>query len=364
MAVGRRRIHQPKHPLPPRVYEKGGKFWFVPKPRDRDRFGGKTWIDLGTDYAGALLRHVQLLKSDRDTLEAVWTLYQVRALPGNREVTRKDKRRYWASLKPVFGHCLPDDVEQTDLYDYQALRAPGGRGAVQCNRELALLSHLYTKAVKWRMAARNPCIGVERLQEGSRPKVYVTNATLRAWLDFAPRKIALYTELEYLLGQRCGDVLRLRLSQLHDDGIHVQAAKTGKSAIYPWTEDLHAVVDELKALRVNSRGATFGPGIPDYLILTRRGRPYSKAGFDSIWQRHMVKFAELGNERFAPSDMRAKHASDLEDTGGDATRNLQHSSRQVTARHYLRKPARLVSLERVCKKSTTETELDEAGKGH
>ena len=346
MAVGRRRIHQPKHPLPPRVYEKYGKYWFVPKPREVERFGGKTWVDLGDNYTRALIQHAELLQTDRDTLAAVWMRYELRVLPGNSEITQKDKRRYWETLKPVFGHCIPYHIEQGDLYDYQEARAPKGIGAVQCNRELALLSHMFTKAIKWRMATRNPCKGIERLPEGTRPKLYVTDAMMCAWLDFAPPKLALYTEIEYAIGQRVGDVLYLRLSQFQDDGIHFEASKTGKGGIFPWTDVLRELVREIRALRRNRKGVEF---VSDYLWLTKGGRPYSKSGWESLWQKTMVKFAEAEHQRFAPSDMRAKHASDLDEAGGDATRNLQHSSRQVTERHYLRKPAKLVSLGRVRK---------------
>ena len=45
-------------------------------------------------------------------------------------------------------------------------------------------------------------------------------------------------------------------------------------------------------------------------------------------------------------DLRAKHASDFEEAGGDATRQLGHSSRAVTTRHYLRKARTVTPLKR------------------
>ena len=43
-------------------------------------------------------------------------------------------------------------------------------------------------------------------------------------------------------------------------------------------------------------------------------------------------------------DLRAKHATDFEARGGDATAQLGHSNRSVTSRHYLRKPRVMVPL--------------------
>ncbi|WP_241084819.1 hypothetical protein [Candidatus Vondammii sp. HM_W22] len=47
---------------------------------------------------------------------------------------------------------------------------------------------------------------------------------------------------------------------------------------------------------------------------------------------------------FQFKDIRAKHATDLEEAGGDATDNLQHSYRGSTKRHYLRKATKAVGL--------------------
>lgn len=342
MTVGRSRIKKPKHPLPTRVYQKRGKYWFVPKPADVERFGGKTWIDLGTSYRNAMIAHNNITSINNGTLAEVWRRYGLKVLPDNAEPTQNNKKKYWGRLEQVFGHCHPDDVIPADIYDYLDIRREDGAGVVG-NREIALLSHMYTKAIRWRMAIINPCLRVERNPENLNEKMYVTDQLLSAWLKFAPRKMALYTELEFMVGHRCSDVLHIKLSQLQDDGIHQTASKTRRSSVTPWTDDLRAVIKELKALRVNKNGAKF---FSDYLICTRHGKGYTKSGFDSNWQKEMRKFVAAGHQRFAASDMRAKHASDLDSDGGDATRNLQHSNRQVTDRHYLRRPTVLVSLKR------------------
>ena len=96
-----------------------------------------------------------------------------------------------------------------------------------------------------------------------------------------------------MTGLRRSDILRLRLSAIRDDGIHVQPHKTrnssGKRLIIEWDEsgELRALVDEI--LRIPPRRIGDTP-----LFTTRQGKPYIDAkgacnAFDSLWQRFMDK---------------------------------------------------------------------------
>jgi hypothetical protein len=60
--------------------------------------------------------------------------------------------------------------------------------------------------------------------------------------------------------------------------------------------------------------------------------------------RHEPKPTAAGHERFQLKDLRAKHATDFEAAGGDATAQLGHSGRAVIARHYLRAPRRVLPI--------------------
>jgi len=58
-----------------------------------------------------------------------------------------------------------------------------------------------------------------------------------------------------MAGLRRGDVLRLRLSNLHDDGIHVRTSKTVKRLVFEWDDagELRAkVASELASLLEDS----------------------------------------------------------------------------------------------------------------
>ena len=135
----------------------------------------------------------------------------------------------------------------------------------------------------------------------------------------------------------------MRVRDVQDGRLVVRAGKTGKRASFEVTKGL---ADVLAGLRACNRRRDGTPIVSEYLVANSRGRRYTPDGFSSIWQRTMVDFAAAGGTRFGAKDIRAAHAATLDDLGGDATRNLQHSSRQVTTRHYLRRPQNLAVLDR------------------
>ena len=62
-----------------------------------------------------------------------------------------------------------------------------------------------------------------------------------------------YIRLKLLTGMRRGDMLRLTMSDLKEDGIHLKPGKTedstGEALIYMWSDELRKAVDAAKAAR-------------------------------------------------------------------------------------------------------------------
>ena len=172
---------------------------------------------------------------------------------------------------------------------------------------------------------------------------------IAAALKIAPQVISLYIRLKLMTGLRRGDILRLRLPDVHDDGIHVQPHKTakttGKRLIIEWNEDdqLQAVISGIQ--RLPPRRIGDAP-----LFVTRQGKPYIKEdgsanAFDSLWQRFMRKALDQTDltERFQERDLRAKVASESASLE-EASERLAHASTATTKRIYRRKPARVKPL--------------------
>ena len=143
----------------------------------------------------------------------------------------------------------------------------------------------------------------------------------------AGERIAVAIDLAVSTGQRRGDLLSLKHDQLTDEGIVFQQSKTGAGVLIEWSADLRAIVDRAKAL---------APRVPrEYLIRTRRGKPYTAEGFSAIWQRAMTRHVKAGGTRFSFHDLRAVSA-DGAPTAEEAQARLGHASVATTRRHYLR----------------------------
>jgi integrase len=311
--MGRRR--KTRLDLPQRVYFNHGAYYYAPP------VGGH--IHLGRDFGLAMAKWAEIVArpARMATLGEVMDRYMLEVAPSKSPRTYQDNIKEMAKLRAVFGHMRPDEVTAPDIYAYM-----DARGApVRANREKALLSHVYSFAIRWGVVKDNPCRNVKRNTERPRDR-YVEDAELEAFKSVAGDFLRNYIDFKYLTGMRKGDILKLRLDALTDEGIAVTQGKTGAKLIYLWDAELRTVVDRIKAMRRRIRGL--------HLFCTRSGQPYSASGFDSIWQRAMQKAADKGKgvlkERFTEHDIRAKTATD---DPLNAQQRLGHKNRTMTDRY-------------------------------
>jgi integrase len=302
--------------LPARVYRKHGAFWFVDK--------ANKWHRLGDNLVEAMAEWARLVErpAEARTMNALFDRYMAEVAPKKAERSYKDNIRQVQKLRLVFGEMAPEDVEPHHVYGY--LDARGADAKVQANREKALLSHVFTKAMQWGILRQNPCRGVKRLTEKPRDR-YVEDEELAAFMGAAPDLIRAYCLFKYVTGLRQADILSLKREQIKDDGIHVAISKAGgKRRVILWNEDLELAVKEAKALKRPVKSL--------HLFCNRSGQPYTGSGFRAIWQRAMRKAIEDGvlAERFTDHDIRAKAATDAHTSGQDAQQLLAHANRHTT----------------------------------
>lgn len=228
--------------------------------------------------------------------------------------TQKDYHRHLKTLRAVFGHMRPDEVEPRDVGRFLDVEV----GKVQRNKQVAVLSAVYAKLIgKWYVTKVNPCVGVERNETRRRDR-YITDAEYDLIKAAMPQRIQLAMELALLTGQRQGDILSLKWDQVSPEGIAFKQAKTGKKLRVGLSPALQDVLDEAKKLV---------PQVPrEYVLRTRSGRRYTSEGFRAVWQRRMSKIlkgywqkprgkdrvwhAPVIAERLTFHDIRAKTVSD------------------------------------------------------
>jgi integrase len=319
--MGRRRTRD-KH-LPRRAYLDHGTYWFRPKV-------GKP-VNLGRDLADALARYAGIIGAQwaGKTLGDVVDRYRLEVLPKKRsEQNRKNEGTALDRLKAWAGHMLPDNVTPQLAYKYMDTRcsSDGKPVPVAARHEIALLGHVFSKAIRWGAATVNPVRGLD-FGDRAGKRQQVTMQQVEAVRALAGERIRIAIDLAVSTGQRRGDLLSLQRSQLTDEGIVFHQSKTGAGVLIEWSDDLRSIVDRAKRL------ARQIPG--EYLIRKRNGRPYTGCGFSAIWQRLMARHVKGGGQRFSFHDLRSVSA-DGAATAEEAQARLGHASVETTKRHYLR----------------------------
>ncbi|VVE00885.1 integrase [Pandoraea aquatica] len=315
------------------------------------------WDDKKTFRLGSSLPEAYRVWADRlgdleniRTMDKLLDRYTREVLPTKAVTTQAQNASAVKALKPVFGRMPLNSIKPRHVYQYIDKR----EAKVSARREIEVLSHALTKAVEWGYIDRHPFKGELRLASIPPRTRYVEDwEVLECFSLTSKRKagsvlaIQAYIRVKLLTGLRRGDLLRLRLDDLQEDGIHVMPAKTANSTrkqlIIEWTDALREAVDEAKAVRPWKRS--------EWLFCTQRGDSFlnektGRAGsWDSMWQgfmRRVLAETKLTN-RFTEHDLRAKCASDAESLTHAQTL-LAHADSRLTARVYRRKPERVKPL--------------------
>jgi integrase len=317
------------------MYQRRGAFYFFHPATNK-------WMPLGKDIAAALAQYGNLIGGQwsGQTLGDVIDRYKTQVLPLKRSAqTRKDQAKQLDKLKAVFGSMHPDSITAQHCYKYTDARTAA---PVAARHEIALLGHVFAKAIRWGVATVNPVRTLERTKKSKRTR-YVTDAEFSAVYVLASDRMQIAMDLALDTGQRRGDLVALTRAQLTEEGIAFRQGKTGAGVLVEWTEQLRATVERAKALK---------PQVPgEYLLRKRNGKQYTARGFSAIWQRLMDKALAPGKEgappalaeRFTFHDLRAKCASDKTSLEGAAAL-LGHASSTTTKTNYRRKMPRATPL--------------------
>lgn len=269
--------------------------------------------------------------------------YALQVIPTKAPKSQSGDLHNIKKVRKAFGHIFLNSLLPRHVYKYVDARS----AKVSAKREVALLSHAFTKAVEWGYINKHPFKGEIRLAGEKARTRYVEQWEIDECLSLPPmrkqgsvRSIQAYIKLKIITGLRRGDLLRLRITDCCDDGIHVTPHKTagssGKSLVILWTNSLREAVDMAK----DARPVDIAP----WLFCTKRGECYldeingEAHGWASMWGRFMdrVLSGTKLTERFTEHDLRAKAGSDCENREHARTL-LAHTDGKITDRVYRRK---------------------------
>ncbi len=352
--------------LPARWRRKGGSIYYrVPRGLEH-LWNGKTEFCLGRSLTEAYKTWADRLAQDEAvdirTVGDLLDWYARAIVPEKAARTQSENLRAISQLRIPFQHHPVEAMEPhlaRQYYERRKTKA-GEHAPTSARHEIEVLKHAYSCAVERLGLPRsqvsgtphNPLRGELRLPRPLRRERYVEDWEVLEALKLKPqrksgsvRACQAYIRLKLLTGLRQTDLLLLRTEDLRDEGIYVQPRKTakttGRAAIYEWTDELRAAVDEALA----ARPVDLAP----WLFCNRRGECYVRGGrptgWESIWQRFMrrvVAETEV-REAFAERDLRAKAGSDAESIER-ARELLQHAGVGTTQRWYRRRPDRVKPL--------------------
>lgn len=263
------------------------------------------------------------------TIGALIDRYQRECLASLAPRTQKDYTRHLAHLRASFGDWVCTELEPIHLAQW--MDVPTGK--IQKNRQLAVLSAVFTKAVRrWFALKTNVCRDVERHESRPRDRL-VTDEEFAGVKALAPLRVQLMMDLAIRTGQRQGDLLNLRWADIRGMEIHFQQSKTGKRLAIEINPELEKVLD--RCWQLPNRG--------EYVITRRCGGRYTSEGFRALWQRTMRKWVKRSGARYSFHDLRALAATKCA-TIEEAMYLLGHSNISMTRRVYRRGVERVKAL--------------------
>jgi len=335
--------------LPPRMIRrnatlKSGKIWTGYYYNGRDANGKRKEIPLGGDLDQAKVEWARLERrtppKPNHLLGSLFDRYVKEIIPTKGLRTQSDNMKELKQLRKAFEKAPIDSITPQVVAQYRDART----AKVRANREIALLSHMFTIAREWGLTTNaNPCFGVRRNKEKPRD-YYAGEIVWNAVYTEAVQELKDAMDLAYLTGQRPADVLKVATTDLNADFLMVKQGKTEKK-LRLRLEDagvqsaLSAFINDLKERRSLA-------GIKTSTLITntsglRMSQQMLRNRWDEAREKAAIKAGADGDSSLAAlirqfqfKDIRPKAASEIE--LAHASRLLGHSTEEITKKVYRR----------------------------
>ncbi|WP_025856663.1 tyrosine-type recombinase/integrase [Pseudomonas sp. CHM02] len=335
--------------LPPRMIRrchkrKSGKTWIGYYYNGRDAEGKRKEIPLGGDLDQAKVEWARLERrappKPSHLLGSLFDRYAKEIIPTKGLRTQSDNMKELKQLRKAFEKAPIDSITPQVVAQYRDART----AKVRANREIALLSHMFTIAREWGLTNNaNPCFGVRRNKETPRD-YYAGDIVWNAVYDAAVQELKDAMDLAYLTGQRPADVLKVATTDLNDEFLLVKQGKTAKKLRLRLEDEgvqsgLSAFINDLQERRALS-------GIKTSRLITntsglRMSQQMLRNRWDEAREKAAIKAGTDGDSdlavlirQFQFKDIRPKAASEIELT--HASRLLGHTTEEMTKKVYRR----------------------------
>ncbi len=322
------RVRRTRKDLPPRVYLKHSAYYFV--------YPSGKWQRLAAIGQEREMRvawaNLEQSNASHGTVASLIDDYLCNyAASSKAPRTYKDNLKEAEYLKAFFGVMRPQDIQPRHIGAY--LEENRVTRSVRANREKALLSHIFTWAMRhptWGCVIQhNPCKGVVRNKETKRIRIVDDNEYMAVYNLASPNVQRLMT-LVYRTLQRPSDILKFGSNNIVNrmvDGNMVEVlsfrqGKTGALVEIILTDDLRSALYG-KSIELNDLTNLNGAkSLGKVFILNRDGKPYCLSGIDSNYRRALNKYRKQKKlstgfmpEPFGIYDLKGKGATDMYQSG-------------------------------------------------
>ncbi|MDR7104520.1 integrase [Pseudomonas frederiksbergensis] len=207
---------------------KGGTVWTGYYYNGRDADGNRVEIPLGGDLDEAKIEWARLDRKatpkPAHLMGRLFDDYESKVIPTLKPGTQNDYQKGLKQLRNAFESAPIDAITPQVIAQYRDART----AKVRANREIALLSTMFTFAREWGMTEKaNPCFGLRRNKETPRD-YYAGDVVWKAVYAQAPQELKDAMDLAYLTGQRPADVLKASTNDINNGFLMVGQGKTEK----------------------------------------------------------------------------------------------------------------------------------------
>jgi integrase len=316
--------------------------WYYYNGRDAD--GNRKEISLGSDIDQARIEWARLEHKAAPKLThlmgSLFDRYEEKIIPGKKPRTQQDNLKELKQLRKAFENAPIESITPQVVALYRDTRT----AKVRANREIALLSHMFTIAREWGLTDKaNPCFGVRRNKEKPRD-YYAGESVWNAVYAEAMQELKDAMDLAYLTGQRPADVLKTAATDLNNGFLMVGQGKTEKRLRICLADDgaqskLSIFIDALLERKLEN-------GIKTSILITnasglRMSQQMLRNRWDEAREKAAIKASAKGDSLLAANilefqfrDIRPKAASEIE--LDHASRLLGHSKVEMTKKVYRR----------------------------
>ena len=305
-------------------------------------------IPLGKDYISAVqqwskLEMEKLPAEAKVSFTMVSARYELEVISKKAAKTQEDNVFQLKNLNKFFGGENPaplDEIQAEHIRQYLAWRKDA---PVAANREIALLSHIWTMCGpgQWDYTDKpNPTKGVTRHKEKPRD-IYIEDYLYEILYECADQDLQDAMEIAYMIGQRPADTLKITTHHIRDGVLSIIQNKTQAKLRFAISERLQSILDRRI---INAKPYLFSHNNGKQIAV----KTISKR-FHSARQRAIDLHPELKKELLACQfrDLRAKSGTDAflkSDSVESAQKQLGHTSADMT-RRYIRRDKILTPLD-------------------